>query len=691
MSRIFFSSLLTGVALLSLNVAAEAQSTSSQRIIVPAPASTSKPSTSPGYSFFNLSERDAAQSSSDGGGYLDNVIGISSSRLGGHGTDPVIRGQQQTQLNIISDGTVVHGGCPSRMDPPTSFIDPENFDSVTILKGYQSVRYGAGGTGGTILFDRKAPSFENESINILGNVSGHYESNGQIRGMNADASMGNNLGQIRGIWSTASGNNYKDGNGDSVRTSFSSENFSLLPVWTPTIDTSIKGGIDITRTADVLYAGMMDSPKGSNITQRLSVTHKMHGDILKFLDINAYNSTVDHTMDNYTLRTNTGMKRRTPSESDTFGGYVSADLVAGHFPLTIGLDLQNNSRDAWSYTGTAIQSSANTIASRMWPDVNIRQTGLFAESSPSISPSTRLKMGVRYDYVEAEAKGASTIYGTNSPNSLYLAHYGHTAHDKTEHNFGGLLRLEQNIDESTTFYAGISRSNRTADASERYLAFDNAVASMKRVGNPDIDPEKHHQLDIGVAHQEGRWNTTVSGYIDYISDYILQDIARGQSGTLLSNGATIYRNINAHIMGFEAEGQYQISTPLFILGGFAYTYGNNDTDNDALAQISPFSGKLSLEYRESDWTLGSRVNFATHQSRIDDQTSRRDVRKTGGYGTVDLYGKINFRPFEVRIGVSNIFDKNYSQHLNRSNIFDPTSVQINEAGRSYGIQLRAKF
>ena len=89
--------------------------------------------------------------------------------------------------------------------------------------------------------------------------------------------------------------------------------------------------------------------------------------------------------------------------------------------------------------------------------------------------------------------------------------------------------------------------------------------------------------------------------------------------------------------------------------------------------------------------LGSRLNFATRQDRTDNQTSNRDVKKTGGYGTVDIYGKVNVHPVEIRLGVSNLFDKTYAQHLNRSNVFDPTSVQINEPGRSFGIQLHAKF
>lgn len=685
MSRILRAGLLTGSALISISTA-NAQTTTPEIDVV----STFLKAT-PGYNFFLPEDRDAAQPFSDGGTYLNNVVGISSGRLGGHGTDPVIRGQQQTQLNIINDGAMIHGGCPSRMDPPSSFVDPESFDTITILKGYQSVRYGAGGTGGTVLFERTPVPFTSDTISLQGNVNGHYESNGQIRGATTDVAAGNSLAQIRAIWSLSTANNYEDGNGRKVRSAFSAENYALMPVWTPNADTTIKASVELNRTDDVLYSGMMDAPTGSALTHRLSLQHQFHGDVFKSLSASAYNSSVDHVMDNYSLRTSTGMKMRTPSESDTFGGSIIGELVTNNIPLTVGLDLQNNARDAWSYTGMAAATTATTLASRLWPDVHIRQTGFFAEATPSLSSTTRLKIGGRYDYVSAESDGADTVYGSANPNSLYLSHYGKRAEDVSEHNLGGLLRLEHDVAANTTFFAGLSRSLRTADATERYLASNNMMASMQRVGNPDIAPEKHHQLDMGVSHQTSTWTATFSGYVDYVTDYIMQDTAKGQSGILVSDGSTVYRNIDARLMGLEAEGKYEFHPRWTVIGGGALTYGNNNTDHDALAQIPPFSGKLALEYTKTDWMLGSRFNFATRQDRIDDQTSRRDVRQTGGYGTVDIYGKINLHPVEIRLGVTNLFDKNYAQHLNRSNIFDPTAVQINEAGRSVGVQLHAKF
>jgi len=41
---------------------------------------------------------------SDGGDFLRSVPGVTAGRFGGHGLEPVIRGQSQNQLNITANG-----------------------------------------------------------------------------------------------------------------------------------------------------------------------------------------------------------------------------------------------------------------------------------------------------------------------------------------------------------------------------------------------------------------------------------------------------------------------------------------------------------------------------------------------------------------------------------------------------------
>ena len=102
---------------------------------------------------------DAARSpAADGADLLRAVNGISASRMGGRGLDPVIRGQSQGRVNVLVDGAYILGACPNRMDPPSSFAAIQTWDQVVVMKGVQTLLWGGGGSGGTVIFERQPRS-----------------------------------------------------------------------------------------------------------------------------------------------------------------------------------------------------------------------------------------------------------------------------------------------------------------------------------------------------------------------------------------------------------------------------------------------------------------------------------------------------------------------------------------------------
>ena len=59
--------------------------------------------------------------------------------------------------------------------------------------------------------------------------------------------------------------------------------------------------------------------------------------------------------------------------------------------------------------------------------------------------------------------------------------------------------------------------------------------------------------------------------------------------------------------------------------------------------------------------------------------------------TEDLYTAVDIDFLKLHVGISNLFDKNYADHLNRSNAFDAEEVQVNEPGRSFFVRLKGSF
>ncbi|MBO6561648.1 MAG: TonB-dependent copper receptor [Nisaea sp.] len=631
----------------------------------------------------------------DGGDFLRSVPGISGVRMGGHGIDPVIRGMQGNQLNITTDGAYIYGGCPNRMDPPASFAPVETYDQVTVSQGYQSVTRGAGGPGGHIDFQRLAPVFETGK-SYRGQAGGGWESNGNIRDAFGDVAAGRDGAYARVVGAAKEADNYDDGDGNEVRSSFSQRSIDTVLGYEKDDGAAVSLGAGFASTEDALFEGAaMDAPVDDSRTLRGKVRLPVAAGSFTEVRAEGFATGVEHVMDNYSLRTRTApMAMRVDSESDTFGGSLAADLAVGSAALTVGLDYQHNRREAERYSGMS-DSNVNTLNSLMWPDTEIGQLGLFAESTMDVAQKTRLVLGGRYDRVEASLGRADEVVASKgrSPNDLYRMYYGETGDDRSENNFGGLARLEYDLTDSTVLHAGFSRSVRTADATERSMASDMMASSW--VGNPDIKPEAHHQLEAGLSTRDDGWSFGATAYVDRVSDFILRDSARGQSGVLLSNGATVYRNVDALLSGLTVSGDYRFAGNWVLAGDATYTYGENLDEDGPLAQIPPLEGSLSLAYRGDGWEVGTVFRGALKQTRVDDDPSTgsgRDADKTPAWFTQDLYASVEtFTPFEVRVGVTNLFDRDYAYHLNRSNSFDATEVQVDEPGRSFYLRATARF
>lgn len=104
---------------------------------------------------------------SDGSDYLKTIPGFSQIRNGGTNGDPVFRGMFGSRLRILTDNGEMLGACPARMDAPSSYISPESFDVLTLIKGPQTVLWGPGNSAGTIRFDREQPRFEKAGGRVL--------------------------------------------------------------------------------------------------------------------------------------------------------------------------------------------------------------------------------------------------------------------------------------------------------------------------------------------------------------------------------------------------------------------------------------------------------------------------------------------------------------------------------------------
>ncbi len=653
----------------------------------------------------------------DGGDFLRQINGISASRFGGRGLEPIIRGQSQTRLNILLDGAYIHGGCPNRMDPPASWAALETYESVKVLKGVQSLIYGGGGSGGTVLFERDSRMLA-ETKGSHGRASLAGSSNGMSYDAMLDAMYAADKGYARGFVEFKDMKNYEDGNGQEVRSSYGHKQGGLILGMLPTEDSMIEFTVERNDFSDALYPGAgMDSPEEDGNLYRLRYENMLEAGFADNVRVTTYLSDVDHLMDNYSLRTapkymmwhpqaGQDMKRATPTTSKTTGGRVVLESNLDSASWEYGVDLQNNERNG------VINNMDSGIAvpiTLIWPDVTIRQVGLFAEATSDLSDNQALKYGLRVDRVDVSTDKAGDRVGMmplggHSANQSYQEYYGITAADKAETNIGGLLRFEQQLGSGMSLFVGFSRSVRTADSSERAMnkwipvmgtappMAQTSMLATRWIGNPGLEPEKHHQIDIGIGQKSETLDWSAVVFYDEVSDYILRDSARGQAGILQSDNADIYRNVDAELKGLELEGKIKLANMFDLGGSLAYVNATNTTDNDRnIAQTPPLNGKVQLDYDANRWGAGVRFRFAAKQDEID-MLSKQEVGETDSWTVFDVYGNYQVTDrLNLRFGVDNVLDEAYAEHSSRSNLMDPNAIKVNEPGASYWLKVSASF
>ncbi len=646
----------------------------------------------------------------DAGDYLRNIPGVTSGRMSGHALEPVIRGQSRSQLNIITDGAFLEGAGPNRMDTPAAFADIDTADVVIVHRGYQSVQHGPGGSGGTIIIEHHAPSFQ-DGQNIKGRLDSAYESNGNVWSAAGNVAARNDKLYIRLNAHYKNAENYEDGKGNEVNTAFKAYGGSADMGYSDA-QTQVNFGISHEETRDTLFPGAgMDSPEGSATTLRGKIRHEYDSSSpLKAIQLDIYRSHANHVMDNFSLRDRMMMFRISDLDADTTGGKIAADLVVKETNITIGADLKHVNHDGLRFGNNVDRTNVTMVQTVLMPDATIRNIGLFAEALIPLSSKMNIKAGLRFDNVKSSADNADmtntlVMMGMMpmSPNMLYQNYYGVSATDQTDNNLGGLLRVEYDLTDDTAFYAGVSRSNRNANSVERYIANlmgetimqSGMVMNMSWIGNPHLAPEKHTQFDMGLGIRKNDWNILISGFYDDINDYIFRGRAHGQAGINLNNNALIYQNIDARIWGFEVEGSVNITEELSAFGNISYTNGQNSTLDIPLYQIPPFSYDMTVTYEADFWSVGGHLQGALKQSRVDDNImmgSGRDAGETDGYATLDLFASLTvMQNTKLRIGVSNLFDKFYANHLNRESLNDATTVRVDEPGRSFYFRIQSEF
>ena len=619
---------------------------------------------------------------SDGADYLKTVPGFSAIRNGGTNGDPVLRGMFGSRLNIVSNEGNLIGACPSRMDNPLSYIAPETFDRLTIIKGPQSVRWGAGASAGTVRFERETPRFDAPGIDLDASaLVGSRNRNDQVLDLTAGASQG----YVRVNGNRSEADDYKDGNGDVVPSKWRKWNSDVAIGWTPDADTVLELSAG-TGDAIARYAGRgMDGAA----FKRTSYAARFERDNLpgawdKLL-ANVYYNDADHLMDNYTLRepnmaSSMPMPMAANVDRRTTGGRVAAEWRWQNVAVVAGFDAQDSRHRSRSGMGR------NTYRQQPWSvDARFAQRGVFSEITLGEGTAQRWVTGLRIDRAEVtDERRSGGMMGMPNP----------TAGQTRREDLGsGFFRWERDFSSALTAYAGVGHSERMPDYWELFSPDSGPDGSINAFSS--IQPEKTTQLDLGVQYRTERLNAWVSAYAGRIQDYILFTYRAG--GMMGSSSQA--SNIDARIAGAEAGAELQVGQGWKLGSTLAYAWGENRSNGNALPQMPPLEARLTANWEGARWSAGALVRAVAHQHRVatgQGNVVAQDLGPSAGFATLALNAAYRFSDsLSISAGIDNVFDRAYSEHLNLAGSadfgFPADPVRINEPGRTAWLKVNYRY
>jgi len=585
----------------------------------------------------------------DGASYLKNIPGFTMIRKGGTDGDPVLRGLAGSRLNVLLDGMDFHGGCGMRMDPPTAYVFPETFDQVTVIKGPQTVAYGNGNSAGVVLFERDSGAMQPGKSASGSLMLGAWERVDAL----ATGRIVTDQAHFEAALTHAESGDYEDGDGTRVHSAYQRQSASLQAGYRPDVDTRID--VDLTASrAEAAYADRgMDGVKFDRDSYGLKFEKTHLSPLLAKLSARVYHTYIDHVMDNYSLRPQTGMKMVSNPDRDTDGARVSADLnLSGDTDLKLGAD--------WRDDVHTLRNTVNYANLPRVKDYESTTTGLFGELTHRLANDRRVIGGLRHDNWDAARYSGGTLLA-----------------DAERDLSSGFVRYEQDLaSHPITAYIGVGHNERPMDYWE-------AVNKIGLSATSNLNPEQTTQLDAGMLWKTRTVKGSVSVFHASVDDYILTR-TNGTAGCANANGCA--ENVDATRYGMEADLAWTLNAALTLRGSLAYVHADNDTLDAPLAQTPPLEGRLGLDYKAGVWRFGSVLRMVAEQDRVHvgyGNIVGQDYGVTPGFTTLAL--NASYKPGKrslVSVGIDNVFDKTYSEHLARDNTFEAGSgTRVNEPGR----------
>lgn len=398
----------------------------------------------------------------------------------------------------------------------------------------------------------------------------------------------------------------------------------------------------------------------------------------------------------------------TITDTNTSGFDLQTDWIFGNRNmLTAGASFfrDNNSDRRQIITASTPTSPNQRISnSKSVPDASLANYAVFAQNEFRVTDRFKVVGGIRLDNFRTSAEPTT---GFTIPTLRQdqiddlgigsLATGLNVSDTAVTGDFGAIYRVTPNVNLS----ARVGRSFRTPNIFELFFTDAGSVGGFI-VGNPNLRPETGTNFDASVKIRKSKFAASATyfrnAYKNFLNTVAADD--RRACPIFITQPGTVYdpnnclivsfppgrapvrvfqtRNVDrALIQGFEAEFEAPIRISFGYLtpnGNISYLRGDNTDRNVPLDIISPLRTNVGIRWNNygKNYFFNYDVRIVTKQTRLS-PSFLLPVNQGGnggpepGFATHNMGGGYYFRRerygFNINIGVSNIFNRAYSEQF----------------------------
>ena len=593
---------------------------------------------------------------------LARLPGVRMIQRANFAAEPVVRGYQGGQISLTIDGMPVYGACVDKMDPASSYVEPENLAAVEVSKGASDLGRGSQ-IGGAVDLVTERPRF---GVPLAAEAEVGVESNGLARRVRGAANWSAGRLAVRASGSYRGSGDYAPGGGDAIETSgYAKRNLAAAATL------RLAEGHALTAqlvTDDAWLIGypalLMDAVLAQARIGSLAYEGRAPG--LDRLDARLYRNRVDHTMDDryrnvLAREVMRGMFMPMGGYSDVLGGRVEAGRTVAGTGLALSADV-HRLRQFGDMTMYSLFPGIRDMVLLNVGDVEALNAGLTLEARRPLTDRLTVSASGRLD-------ATSRDVGREAMRQLFERRTGDPDVSRRMLLPSVNATASYALSPRTHLRLTLADAGRLPTVVEQYGHYVyNYVDGYFYTGDPDLKPERSRQVELGVAHAGGRVAIEAAVYAHQLSDLVIgladNEVVGGLAGSTYR--FRLYDNADRGWMaGGEVSAFARLGAGLEAVASVSAAYGQNLTFDEPLPMIPPVGGVAALRYDRGGLFGEVEGRWARAQDRVARFTYAE--RPTDGFAVFAIRG--GWRPdgaasgLRLQAGVENVLDTFYQEHL----------------------------